>query len=241
MNTSPTSRWRVRLPVLLAISLAAAGMLAGSPRALALELSSLTQADATAGVRATLEKGSSAAVAALGRENGFLGNPKVKIPLPDGLRQAEKVMRMMGRQQEFDDLVVSINRAAEAAIPQARPLLVSAIKSMTVADAKAILSGGDDSVTRFFRSRTEKGLTAKFVPIVKQTTDQAGLARRYNQLAGQAAGFGVIKTEDARIENYVAGRAMSGLFMMIAEQERAIRQDPVGTGSAILRKVFGGG
>ncbi len=239
MNTCPTLRRVIRLPVLFAASLATAGMLAAAPPAVALDLSAITRADATAGVKAALEKGSSAAVAALGTENGFLGNPQVKIPLPDGLRQAETVMRLMGRQQEFDDLVVSINRAAEAAIPQARPLLMSAIRSMTVADAKAIIAGGDDSVTRFFRAKTEKTLMTKFLPIVKQTTDQAGLARRYNKLAGQAASFGVIKPEDAKIENYVAGKALSGLFLMIAEQERAIRQNPVGTGSAILRKVFG--
>lgn len=204
-----------------------------------LDLASITRADASAGVKAALDKGSAAAIAKLGIENGFLDNPKVKIPLPDGLKQAESVMKLMGRQQQFDDLVVSINRAAEAAIPQARPLLVSAIKSMSVADAKAIIAGGDDSVTSFFRSKTEKALTAKFLPIVKRTTDKAGLARQYNSLAGQAASFGAIKAEDAKIENYVTAKAMSGLFLMIAQEERAIRQDPVGTGSAILRKVFG--
>jgi len=117
---------------------------------------------------------------------------------------------------------------------------MSAIKSMTVADAKAILAGGDDSVTSFFRSRTEESLAAKFLPIVKRTTDKSGLAKQYNSIAGQAASFGAIKEEDAKIENYVTTQAMSGLFLMIAEQERAIRQDPVGTGSDILRKVFGG-
>src|SRR5690606_36652779 len=138
-------------------------------------------------------------------------NPKVRIPLPDGLKQAERLMKLMGRQQEFDELVVSINRAAEAAIPQAKPLLMSAIKSMTVTDAKAILAGGDDSVTSFFRSRTEESLAAKFLPIVKSATDKSGLAKQYNSIAGQAANFGAIKAEDAKIENYVTTQAMSGL------------------------------
>lgn len=149
-------------------------------------------------------------------------------------------MKLMGKQKQFDDLVVSINRAAESAIPLAKPLLVSAIKSMSVADAKSIVGGGENSVTSFFRSETEKDLTAKFLPIVKQTTDQSGLAQQYNGLAGQAASFGAVKAEDAKIENYVTSKAMSGLFLMIAEQERAIRNDPVGTGSSILKKVFGG-
>jgi len=201
----------------------------------------VTSTDASAGVKATLERGTAAAMAALGAPDGFLGNPKVRIPLPDGLRQAQKAMQLIGRQQQFDDLAVGINRAAEAAIPQARPLLMSAIRTMTVADAKAILSGGEDSVTQFFRSRTETSLTERFLPIVRQTTAKAGLARQYNSLAGQAASFGVLKAEDATLESYVAGKAMSGLFLMIAEQERAIRRDPAGTGSAILRKVFGAG
>lgn len=227
----------------LAAAAALSGVLClvpGGP-ARALDLSSLTNADAATGVKTALERGASAAVATLGAKDGFLGNPQVKIPLPDGLKKAERVMRMMGRQQQFDDLVVSINRAAETAVAQAKPLLLSAVKSMSVADAKEIVAGGEGSVTRFFRTRTEKDLTAKFLPIVKQTTDQSGLARQYNTLAGQAATFGVVDAGDARIENYVTGKAMDGLFLMIAEQERAIRKDPVGTGSAILRKVFGAG
>ena len=241
MNTRLTTHQKSRLPDFFSIAaLVVAGLLAIAAPVWAIDLSSITKSDASAGVKAALDKGSAAAIAKLGIENGFLNNPKVKIPLPDGLKQAEKVMKLMGRQQQFDDLVVSINRAAEQAIPQARPLLVSAIKSMSMADAKAIIAGGDDSVTNFFRSKTEGALTAKFLPIVKQTTDQAGLARQYNTLAGQAASFGAIKAEDAKIENYVTGKAMSGLFLMIAEEERAIRQNPVATGSAILRKVFGG-
>ena len=235
------SRRAFRLPAasLLASLVLLVGLLPGGAAA-ALDLSSLSRADATAGVKAALEKGSAAAVASLGTTDGFLGNPKVKIPLPDGLKQAERVMKLMGRQQDFDALVVSINRAAEAAIPQAKPLLMSAIRSMSVSDAKAILAGGDDSVTTFFRSKTEKSLAAKFLPIVKQTTDQSGLARQYNSIASQAASFGASTADEARIESYVTTKAMAGLFLMIAEQERAIRQDPAGTGSAILRKVFGG-
>jgi hypothetical protein len=223
-----------------AVACAAAAMFAAAP-AWALDLSSVSRTDAAAGVKATLERGAAAAVTALGATDGFLGNPRVRIPLPDGLKQAQKVMQVIGRQQQFDDLVVGINRAAEAAMPQARPLLMSAIQTMTVSDAKAILSGGDDSVTRFFQSRTEQSLMTRFLPIVRQTTAQAGLARQYNSLAGQAASYGVIKEKDATIESYVAAKAMSGLFLMIAEQERAIRRDPAGTGSAVLRKVFGGG
>ncbi len=205
----------------------------------ALDLSSVSNADAALAVRTALERSASAAVASLGATDGFLGNPKVQIPPPAGLQRVERTMRMMGRQKQFDDLVASINRAAEQAVAKARPLLVDAVQSMTVADAKGIVSGPDDSVTRFFRERTEQALSAQFLPIVKQATDQSGLARQYNTLAGQAATFGVVDEAEARIEDYVTARALDGLYLMIAEQERAIRKDPVGTGSAILRRVFG--
>ena len=217
---------------------ALAGVLLPAP-AYALDLSSLSNADAASGVRAALEKGAAAAVGKLGITDGFLGNPKVKIPLPDGLKQAEKVMRLTGQGKQFDELLVSINRAAEAAVPQAKPLLLSAIKSMSVSDAKGILAGGDDSVTRFFRDKTSSQLFTKFLPTVTQTTEKLGLARQYNALAGKAASLGAIKADDAKIENYVTNKALAGLYTMIGDEERAIRKDPVGTGSAILKKVFG--
>jgi hypothetical protein len=178
-------------------------------------------------------------VAKLGVQNGFLNNPKVKIPLPDGLKQAEKAMKLLGKQKQFDELVVSMNRAAEAAVPEAKVLLLDAVKGMSVQDAKGIIGGGDDSVTKFFQGKTQDKLALRFLPIVKKATDNVGLAQQYNNLAGQAASFGVVKQQDAKIENYVTRKAMDGLFLMIAEEERAIRKDPVRAGSEILRRVFG--
>ncbi len=238
-HATPTVEMVARRRWLLGV--ASLAVLAALPSlARALDLSSLSNADAASGVRAALEKGAEVAVGKLGVTDGFLANPKVKIPLPDGLKQAEKVARVMGQGKQFDDLMVAINRAAEAAVPQARPMLTAAIKSMTVSDAKGILAGGDDSVTRFFRDRTQTQLFDKFLPTVRQSTEKLGLAQQYNALAGKAASFGAIKSEDAKIENYVTNKALAGLFTMIADEERAIRKDPVGSGSAILRKVFGG-
>jgi hypothetical protein len=208
--------------------------------ALALDLSGVSQQEASSGLKETLNHASEVAVQRLGAKNGFLKNPKVHIPLPDGLRQAESAMKLMGKGDDFDKLEVSINRAAEAAMPEAKQLLLNAVKSMSVQDAKGILTGGDDAVTQFFRRKTEKPLSEKFLPIVKQTTDEVGLARQYNSLAGQASSFGLIKKEDGKIENYVTRQALDGLFLILAEEERAIRKDPVGTGSALLKKIFGG-
>jgi len=206
----------------------------------ALDLASLTQGEASTGLKETLTRASSAAVSRLGATDGFLGNAKVHIPLPDGLRQAKSAMKLLGKGDEFDKLEVSLNRAAEAAMPEAKQLLVDAVKNMSVQDAKGILSGGDDAVTQFFRSKTETSLSQKFLPIAKNATDRVGLAQQYNKLAKQAASFGVIKQEDGKIENYVTRKALDGLFLTLAEEEKAIRQDPVGTGSALLKKIFGG-
>lgn len=206
---------------------------------MALDLGGVSDKEAGNGLKETLTRASAAAVSRLGAVDGFLGNDKVRIPLPDALRQAEKAMKLLGRQKQFDELEVSINRAAEAAIPEAKQLLLAAVKSMSVSDAKQILAGGEDAVTRFFRDKTETQLGQKFLPIVKKATDQVGLAQKYNQLADQAAKFGVGDKQDSKIEQYVTRKALDGLFLMLAEEERAIRNDPVGTGSALLKKIFG--
>ena len=220
------------------LALVAGFFLAGA--AWALDLSGVTQQEAGSGLKETLNLASDAAVQRLGAKDGFLKNPKVRIPLPDGLRQAESAMKLMGKGDDFDKLEVSINRAAEAAMPEAKQLLLDAVKGMSVQDAKGILSGGDDAVTKFFKRKTEKPLAAKFLPIVKQTTDEVGLAKQYNSLAGQAGSLGLIKKEDGTIESYVTRKALDGLFLMLAEEEKAIRKNPVESGSALLKKIFGG-
>lgn len=208
-------------------------------QAWALSLSDISNQDAAQGIKVALEKGATAAVSLLGRPDGFLGNPKVRIPLPGYLEDAAKLLKFTGQGPQVDELVTSMNRAAEAAVPMGRDLLVGAVKSMTVTDAKNILTGGDDSVTRFFADRTRSPLTEKFLPVVSKATDKVGLAQRYNAVAGKASGMGLVKKEDANIQRYVTGKSLDGLYTIIGEEERKIRQDPVGSGSAVLSKVFG--
>ncbi len=199
----------------------------------------LGESDAAQGVRAALERGAVAAVGLLGRTDGFLGNDKVRIGLPGWLDKAAKLLRATGQGQRVDELVTAMNRAAEAAVPEARPLLVNAIKSMSVEDALQIVRGSDTAVTEFFSAKTREPLGQKFLPVVTKATAKVGLAERYNAVAGKAAGLGLVKGEDANIQQYVTRRALDGLFTMIGEEERKIRADPVQTGSAILKKVFG--
>jgi Protein of unknown function (DUF4197) len=214
-------------------------LLLAHARAQALSLDDLTNAEASSGLKTALERGALSAVSLLGKTDGFLGNPLVRIPLPGFLQDASKLMRTLGQGKRIDELVTSMNRAAETAVPMAKDLLVGAVKSMSVTDAKNILQGGDTSVTSFFAEKTRAPLGVKFLPIVTQATEKVGLAQKYNAVASKASGMGLMKKEDSNIQSYVTGKALDGLYLMIGEEEKKIRQDPVGTGSAILKKVFG--
>lgn len=214
-------------------------LLAACHRAQALSLGDLTNAEAGSGLKTALEKGALAAVSVLGRTDGFLANPKVRIPLPGYLEEASKLMKTFGQGKRVDELLITLNRAAEAAVPMGRDLLVSAVRTMSVTDAKKILQGGETSVTTFFAEKTRAPLGLKFLPVVTKATEKVGLANRYNDFARKASGFGLVKKEEASIEQYVTGKTLDGLYLMIGEEEKKIRQDPVGSGSAILKKVFG--
>ena len=220
-------RWLSCLAALAISSPAAAG------------LDDITDAEALRGVRQALTDGSLAAVARLGVENGYFGNPKVKIPLPPSLQRVERGLRTFGMRRDANELVLTMNRAAEAAVPEAKQLLTDAVRKMSVQDAKGILSGGDTAATDYFRRATRTQLTQRFLPIVKRATDRVGLAQQFNSLAEQGAALGLMKEDEASIERYVTQKAVDGLYFMIGEQEKAFRRDPVGATSSIVRKAFG--
>lgn len=196
--------------------------------------------DAAAGVRAALERGAASAVQLLGAPDGFLGNPKVRIPLPGVLEDAAKLLSKLGQKKKVDELVTAMNRAAEAAMPEAKAVLVDTVRKISVEDALAIVRGGQTSVTDFFARKTREPLTGRFLPIVTRATQKVKLAERYNDFAGKAAGLGLLKPDSANLQQHVTAKALDGLYLMIGEEEQRIRADPVKTGSAILRKVFGG-
>jgi hypothetical protein len=204
----------------------------------ALDLSSITNTDATTALRTALTQGAGKAVTTLAQQDGFFGNTDVKIPLPQNLLKAEKTLRKYGLGFMADEVILTMNRAAEAAMPEARTLLVDAVKNMTLADAKGILSGGPDSATQYFRTKTQTTLATKFKPVIAQATAKTGAVKSYNQLAGKAAQFGLLDTKSANIDDYVTAQALDGLYKMIAKEELAIRADPIGQSSKILQKVF---
>jgi hypothetical protein len=222
-----------------AVSALGLATMAAWQQAHALGVSDLSNADASQGVKTALERGAVAAVALLGRPDGFLANPKVRIPLPSFLADAAKFLRAMGRGKQVEELEVAMNRAAESAVPLAKALLVNAVKAMTVTDARKILTGGDTSVTTFFAEKTREPLAGRFLPVVTKATEKVGLAEKYNRVAGKAAGMGLVKKDDATIDHYVTRKSLDGLYLVIGDEEKKLRQDPLGSGSAILKKVFG--
>ncbi|BBP66820.1 MULTISPECIES: DUF4197 domain-containing protein [Pseudomonas] len=207
--------------------------------AMALSLGDLSQKDATGGLKDALTQGAQVAVQQLGKPGGFNNNPEVKIELPGKLGKVAGKMKAFGMGDQVDQLETSMNQAAEAAVVQAQPILVNAVKNMSVNDAKGILSGGNDSATQYLNKSSREQIRAKFLPIVKQATDKVGLAQKYNAFAGQAATLGVLDAKSANIENYVTEQALDGLFEMIAKQEATIRQNPAAAATSLAKKVFG--
>lgn len=205
----------------------------------AAELTNISNTEASNGLKEALIQGAGKAVGKLGAVDGFLGNPQVKIPLPDSLKKAEKTMRMFGMGKQADELVLKMNRAAEAAVPEAKALLVDSVKQMSVADAKAILTGGNDSATQYFKKTTSLPMAEKFLPIVKKATEDVELAQQYNKFAQNGMKYGLVKKEQANIEEYVTQKTLDGVYLMMAAEEKAIRENPMGQASNLLKKVFG--
>lgn len=205
----------------------------------AASLADISQQDTGTALKQALDQGISMAVAELGKPGGFNDNPEVRIELPGNLAKVASSMKMMGMGAEVEQLEDSMNQAAELAVPQAKTLLTSAVKKMTVQDAKGILAGPDDAATQYLNKTSREQLRASFLPIVKQATDKVGLAKQYNAFAGQAASFGVIQSKDANIENYVTEKTLDGLFEMIAAEEAKIRENPAEAATSLAKKVFG--
>ncbi len=228
-----TNDWLGRLVI---VALGCGALIGG---AFGVDLGSLSNADASAGLKKALDQSINTAVGKLGVTDGFLKNPQVRIDLPPKLAKAESMMRMLGVGNQLDELVTSMNRAAEAAVPESKPLLKQALRQMSLEDAKRILTGGNDSATQYFKQATYSPLKTKFAPIIARATEKVKLTETYDALAKKAVTLGVLKPEDATLESYVTGKTLDGLFLMMAEEERAIRKDPLGQASSLLKKVFG--
>jgi hypothetical protein len=233
------SHWKnapgsARLPARWLLLLCAVPFAAGGA-----SLDAVSSKDASAGLRAAISQGVDKAIATLGVPDGFLGNPKYTIPLPPPLEKAGRALRMIGMSGDADQLKIAMNHAAEQAVAAAQPVFKQAAQRMTVADAKGILTGGESAATEYFRQATSAQLTTRFKPIVARVTSQMKLGALYDQYAGKAAQVGMIDSRDASLNDYVTAKALDGLFAEIAAEERAIRKDPMGQASSLLKRVFG--
>lgn len=205
----------------------------------AANLSELRDAEVAKGLREALEMGVANAVTKLGHEDGFLGNEAVRIPMPESLQKVESGMRKLGMGKQADELVATMNRAAERAVPEARMLLINATRKLTIEDAKKILTGPEDAATQYFRSQSGEQLAQRLLPIVARETKKLKLADYYNRFANRGVALGLVREEDANLDEYVTRKALDGLFLVVAEEERAIRADPMESGKRLIKKVFG--
>lgn len=201
----------------------------------------LSANEISGGLKEALVKGVRFAVDELGRENGFLDNDRVRIPLPNSLQRTERTLRMLGQGRRVDEFVEAMNHAAEKAVPVATDVFVDSIRQMSFNDARNILfSGQDDAATQFFRRTSEDRLRDEFRPIVEDFTEQVGVTQKYKAMMGRYGFIGRAFGQDASdIDGYITEKALDGLFLLIADEERKIRRDPIGRTTSILRRVFG--
>jgi len=202
----------------------------------------LSQADMTSGLKEALRIGTERAIEYLGRDGGFLNDAQVKIPLPQSLQTVDQGLRAAGQGAIADEFIATMNHAAEQAVPETAAVLGAAITNMTLDDAKAILTGSDDAATDYFRRSSRVRLTEAILPIVAAATERTGVTSAYKRfMAGGAGGLlsRFVGGENLDIDRYVTERALDGLFLKLAEQERLIREDPAARSTELLQKVFG--
>lgn len=219
-----------------------------------LNVSALTDDQVVNGLKEALANGVQQAVSKLGQTDGFLTNLTVRIPMPENLQKIEKTLRSLKQERLADEFVSTMNRAAEQAVPQAAAIFGDSIKQMSIADAKSILTGPQDAATQYFRKTSTNALREKFLPIVKVATEKAGVTAAYKQMAdkvqlGSSSGLGKsfgstlgalgYKTTPPDLDTYVTDKAIDGLFKMVADEEKRIRENPVARSTDLLKQVFG--
>jgi len=201
--------------------------------------SGLTDEKIVTGLKQALSISTKNAVASTGRPDGFLKNEAIKILVPEKLRKVSKTMRMVGMGRQMDEFETGMNRAAEQATPAAKQIFLDALTKMTFQDARQILSGGDTAATDYFKRASTQELAAAFAPIVHRSMENVGVIRQYNQLTRNPMVARATAGEDFNLDDYVVGKTLDGLFLVMGQEEQKIRKDPMAQTTAILREVFG--
>jgi hypothetical protein len=208
-------------------------------RATGQSASNLSNDRIAAGLKEALRVGTTKAVAITGRPDGFLKNEAIKILLPEKLQTAGRALRLVGMGAQLDELEVGMNRAAEQASPQAKQIFLNAVTSMSINDARGILTGNDTAATDYFRRATSEDLTAAFAPIVHRSMQNVGVVRQYQQLMQNSMAGAILRNQKFNLDDYVVGKTLDGLFYMLGEQEKQIRQKPAARTTDLLKQVFG--
>ena len=201
--------------------------------------SAASETEIVNGLKEALQIGTGNAVQIVSKVDGYYKNPKIRIPLPDTVQKTEKILRVAGYGSKVDEFELSMNRAAERAAPEAKTLFMDAIKQMTFTDAKKILNGREDEATLYFKDKTSPRLRQVSKPIVRQAMGEVGVTKSYQDLEQSARSVPFAGTFTFDLDQYVTDKALEGLFLMVAEEEKKIRQDPVARTTDLLKKVFG--
>ena len=204
-----------------------------------LVLGGINESTIAAGLREALQIGAERSVSQAARPGGFLENPRVRIPIPPQLDKIARGLRALGFNGAVDDLETAMNRAAERAAREAQGPLVNAVTSLTIADARAILSGRDDAATQYLRSHSEDALRARFAPVVESAMRAAGVYRAYKELRARNRALALLGDPTVELERHVTDETLDGLFTLIADEEARIRKDPAARTTELLRVTFG--
>ncbi len=199
----------------------------------------LSDSKIVAGLKEALQIGTGNATNLTGRLDGFFKNAAIKILLPKQLDTVGKGLRMAGQGRMVDEFVLSMNRAAEKAAPEARKIFVDAVKQMSFDDARKILFGNETAATDYFKARTSTRIATAFRPIIEKSMDEVGATRQYKDLIGRFQNIPFAKSQALDIDAYVVSKSLDGLFYMVGEEEKKIRKDPIARVSSILKDVFG--
>jgi len=198
----------------------------------------LSESDIAAGLKEALVKGTGTGTATASKLDGYFKNPRLKIPFPPEITKVETKLRQLGMNNLVDDFILSLNRGAEKAATEAKPIFVDAIKSMTVKDAWGILRGEDDAATDYLRRTTSNSLEAAFKPVIKTSLDAVDATKYFTKIVNTYNKIPLIEKVNPNLEDYATDKAMFGLFLLIEDEERKIRKDPVARTTELLKKVF---
>lgn len=199
---------------------------------------SLSTEEVAAGLKEALTKGASQGSDLVSQVDGYFKNAEIKIPFPPEVQKVETKLRQMGMGDQVDKFVLALNRGAEDAAKEAKPIFVTAIKQMTIQDAWSILKGEDDSATQYLKRTTTSQLTAKFKPVIQKSLEKTNATKYYKDLVTTYNKIPLVQKVNPNLDDYATEKAISGLFVMVAKEEKSIRDNPTARTTELLKKVF---